>query len=176
MVKLLKLRKSIVNQRGFSLLEVVLSLAITGILVAGIGSAICQTLNANAMDVSRMTAVKGIENAVNSISRDGLQAQEVDINAEDYFLKLTWVEWKDSSTHVVSYSIKDDGTLQRSEIINNATPVITLVSQNIDPVMSSCSYTGNNILNVTLTITAGGSKPATETRDFQINTRTSRSN
>jgi len=63
------------GQEGFSLVELLIAMAIGGILTAGLAAGIVQVMASNAGSIAHMTAVKEVENAVHWLSRDAEMAQ-----------------------------------------------------------------------------------------------------
>lgn len=161
------------NQRGFTLIEVLVVVAITGFIGAGTSMAIFQVLNQNTQSNAHMAAVKDVENAVHWISRDAQMAQTVVTSVGSGFpVDMTWVEW-DNTTHEVTYSL-DGNRLIRNHSINGGPPSETLLSQNIDPdpSMTNCATT-SSVFTFQITSTVGsGTHTAVETRLCEITRRT----
>ena len=115
-----------------------------------------------------MTAVKEVENAVHRIIRDTQMAQSVNATAPNGFpLTLTWVAWNNTSNNV-TYSVQN-GQLQRNYSLNGGQPTKTAVVPHInpDPALTSCNFT-SGVLAFKITATIGGSRPASETRSFEV--------
>ena len=169
------------NQRGFVLTELLIALAITGLIGGGITMGIFQVTTYNARSTAHMTAVKQVENAIQWISRDAQMAQTVidydDPATEDVteFFVLSWTEWN-NDVRRVAY-ILEDNELKRNLTVNPGEPsetvVEAVVARYIDPVESSCVWDGaTGKLAFTLTATVGqGSQVASETRDCEVNPR-----
>ncbi len=157
------------NQRGLTLIEVLIVIAITGIIIGGITTAIFQVFDVNARSTAHMTAVKEVEKAVHLITRDAQMAQSVNATAPSggFPLTLTWVEWNNTSNNV-TYSVQD-GQLQRSYSVNDGQPSTTVVIPHLNPdsQMTNCQFS-SGVFAFKITAATGGSSPASETRSFKV--------
>jgi prepilin-type N-terminal cleavage/methylation domain-containing protein len=166
------------NERGFTLIEILIALAITGFLAVGIGTAIVQIGSVSDISNSRVTAVKQIENAIHYINRDVQQAQKVEINGTGYWIRLTWVSWDDNSIVQIVYNVDSNKNLIRqvsstvggstststttvAKYIESGSKVVTAPNTTLTPpektwtVQLSSTYTS-------------GQKTASETREIKI--------
>lgn len=162
------------KQRGFSLIEMVVALAITGAIAGVITMGIFQTMDYSARDSARMTAVKQVENAIHFISRDVQQARTITPAAtpdpDGFPLSLSWVDW-DGKQYVVSYTVTGE-ELQRSYSENGVVTSLTVARNvNPDPDKTNCTY-ASRVFNLKLTATVSG-YPAeiSETREIRITPR-----
>jgi prepilin-type N-terminal cleavage/methylation domain-containing protein len=171
----LKLRK----QAGFTLIEVLIALAITAILGTGIATSVNQIININSSSVNRMQAIKQVENAQLYINYDAQMAQTIQTASGSGFpFTISFCDW-DGLTHNITYSIITpvDGSpkyLQRSETIGAGQPNIKTVANFIDDATekTNCSYSSSlKQLIVTITAKVGGYKSAAETRVLKIKLR-----
>ena len=110
-MKLLKLRTSITNQKGFTLVELLISLAITAVISSAITLSISQVFSVSIASKNRMEAVKQVENGLHYINRDAQMASSIVPTSNDFPLILTWNEWNVAENdltgplHQVIYSI-----------------------------------------------------------------------
>ncbi len=168
------------NQRGFALIEVLIVIAITGIISGGITTAIFQVFDVNARSTAHMTAVKQVESAVYWISRDAQMAQGVVTgdDPETEFLILTWADWYYTegqvtyTAHQVTYSIAN-GELKRSHLsVSPEHPSETteaVVARHIDPEMTNFNFTDDGVLTFELTASVDkGSGTQSETRVCEV--------
>jgi len=157
------------NQRGFTLIEMIIALVIISLIGGATTTAIFQMLNISNVSTNHMTAVKQVQNAVNWISRDAQMSQIVVPNGDSGFpLNLTWVEW-DNTVHQVTYTV-EDSKLQRNYYVNGGEPSEALVARFIDPdlAMTNCQYVGG-VLTFKITATVdSGSQVASDTRVCEV--------
>ncbi|MFW0860383.1 MAG: prepilin-type N-terminal cleavage/methylation domain-containing protein, partial [Dehalococcoidia bacterium] len=82
------------SQRGFTLIELIIAIAITGIIIGGIVMTIFQVISVNALTANHLTAVRQVQNAGHWITSDAKMAQSVaTTGASGFPLTLTWSEW-----------------------------------------------------------------------------------
>ena len=156
----LKLKLFHKNQRGFSLLELMVSLAIASIISLGALIANAQVLSQTSRNNDYTTASRQALNAVHWISRDAQMSHNV--TGADTFpgddLTLTWTEW-DNSQHVAIYSLEDN-KLSRSytEVVGGVpgpTQVTTIAEYiNDDPAYTNSCYT-DSVLTIKITSSVG---------------------
>jgi prepilin-type N-terminal cleavage/methylation domain-containing protein len=161
---------------GFTLIELVVAMAITGILGAGVLTSLYQIRNVNDTDNARMSAVKQVENAVFYINRDAQSAQTITPGEDAGFpLTLTWKTWGTPtasppvlpSTLNVIYTLDSDGLLWRNDGSSNK-QIARYISTDSDD--TNCSYNLSNH-RITIQITAIytiRSKQAREMRQIEI--------
>ena len=174
-------RLSAINrkQRGFTLIELVIAIAITGAITGGITMSIFQTLDYNARSNARMVAVKQVENALHFINRDVQMAQIVEPaaapDADGFPLTLTWVEWSGVS-NVVVYRVEGN-ELKRSRSQDGGAATETTVARYIDsdPSNTYCAFDGTEwMFTIKITATVSGyPEEISETREVRITPRTS---
>jgi len=156
------------NQRGFTLIEVIVAIAISSMIAVGMTMAISQVFNVNALSNNRVTAVKQVENAAYWINRDAQMAQIVQPNGDSGFpLNLSWVEW-DNTMHQVSYTL-EDSNLHRSHSVNGGEPSQRVVAAHInsDVDMTNCQF-ADGVLTFKVTASVSGFRSATEIRIAQV--------
>jgi len=160
------------GQKGFTLIEVLVALAVTGLITGSITMVISQVLTGNVRTSNHMTAVRQVQNAGYWISRDAQMAQTVDTGEFSGFpLTLTWTEYGvDGDEHQVVYTLADN-KLQREHYTNRATnpapDATTFVADHINTANTSCALDGSK-LTLTVTASIGGFKPASETRVYEV--------
>ena len=155
------MRNKPLNQKGFTLVELVIAISIATLVVAAAVAIWFQLTTVSARNSDYMAAYGQVQNAGYWFSRDAVQITQepVVINpapAELVSLTLDWVEWN-GTTHQVVYTLDgDSGQLRRS-----GTEGEFLVAQYIDSNNTSCTWDGETL---TLEITAQfGDRSATRT-------------
>ncbi len=195
-----KLENIIKNQKGFTFIELIIAVAITGLIVGGITLTIIQLFGGHAQSSGEMTTLRQVQNAGYHISRDAQMAETVDTSddpgTEDIteILTVIWTEYHDWKSepvldeedniigyvspitkHKIIYTL-DDNRLDRHEyrtpVIREDEPIeYSLYSvTRVAQYITLCEY--NQDSNVlTVTATTGGFKSQTETRTYEINPR-----
>lgn len=163
------------GQRGFTLIDFLLSLALAGILGTGITVSAFQVINVHALNTKNIVAVGQVESAAYWINRDVRMAQVIQPGADAGFpLHLSWVEWDGNTANGVTYEIKD-GQLWRHHAVGTQPPVQTLIARYIDsdPASTSCEYV-DRVFTLKVTAAVGGFRPSRETRTVQVIPRAAR--
>jgi len=150
------------NQMGFTLTELMLAIAIAGIITGGITTTIFSVVNGSARTSNHMTAVRQVQNAGYWVSRDTQMAQSVTLSASSGFpLILAWTDW-DGKSNTAVYSLENMsvGTLKQLKRTFSKTGDATktgIIAQFIDPT-TKCEAGGTFTLpdkDDTFTITGG---------------------
>jgi prepilin-type N-terminal cleavage/methylation domain-containing protein len=172
-----KIRSRRWGQAGFTLIELMVSLAICSIISLGITVANSQLITQTVKNNDYTTANRHVLNAIQWISRDAEMAQEIE-NWENFpqsdNLTLSWITWENLSVQVV-YSVDAEGQLRRTYTIEGSPPKENLIAQyvKIDPASSNCTW-DNEELTLTITGSVGeGTRVVNVTR---LNTTASRPN
>jgi prepilin-type N-terminal cleavage/methylation domain-containing protein len=165
------------NQKGVTMVELLMAMAVSGIIAAAAGTTISQVFHLNARTSNHMVAVRQVQNAGYWVSRDAQMAQNVNTTAGNGFpVVLSWTQW-DGSEDEVTYSLENaSGTLKnlrRTYSVNSTSQSDTIVGQCVDPALTSCNYNSdNNTLTFTITVTVGsGSRSENETRKYEVHPR-----
>jgi prepilin-type N-terminal cleavage/methylation domain-containing protein len=152
------------NQKGFTLVELLVSVAIIGILAPVLNLLIVHIQNVNASESNHMLAVKQIEKAIYWISMDTQMAQSIQPDAGDsgFPLSLYWVGWDNTTTNI-TYTVQNNELLRSRSINGNTVETVAAQYVNEDSESTNCTYNGKSLI-FTITISTGGYKPANETR------------
>lgn len=124
------------RQKGVTLLELMLGMAITAMIVSGIVALIFQEYSGTAMAKTSVTVAHEIRNAARWISQDGMMAESTDLvegaqPADN--LTLTWIEQHDFANIPHSSSYYLEGT----ELRRNYDGSVTTVARDISKVAFS---------------------------------------
>jgi len=151
-LKQMNMKKLKKDQRGITLIELVIAIALTGVITAAITMSIFQVFNINTRTSNHMAAVSQVQHADKLVREDIMEAQNVDTGddpgtPELELLTLTWKEGGTEIPHEVIYTLEDMSSgefkiLWRYYYINpdiNSAPVSTTkVAEYIDPDQTSC--------------------------------------
>jgi type II secretory pathway pseudopilin PulG len=155
------------DEKGFSILELVIVILLTGIITAAVTTTFFQVFAMNTRTANHMIAVSQVQQAGKLVSEDMLEAQAnmiYDSPGEGKFLKLGWTA--QNSTTVVIYTL-ENAELWRSETIDDGDPTMTRVAEYINPIETSCVW-ADGVLTFTVTATVGDES---ETRVYQVKPR-----
>ena len=170
------------NQRGFTLIEMVMAIAITGLVMGAAAMTIFQVFDLNTRTSNHMIAVRQVQNAGYWVSHDAQMAQIVKLDDPETtgvteFLTLTWTDWDNGDEYQAVYTLLADNKLQREHYTNrhiNPDPDTTIfVAEyvNPDPLMTKCEFTdtdGDGVEDkLTLTVTATVDTQS-ETRVYEV--------
>jgi prepilin-type N-terminal cleavage/methylation domain-containing protein len=150
------------NQKGFTLIELMVAIAISSVITGGITMTIFQVIIGSARTNNHMIAVRQAQNAGYWVSHDAQMAQSVTLGASSGFpLTLTWTDWDDNEVHQVAYTLEDmtggSKQLKRSHSSNGTTEA-AIIAQFIDLTTTKCEAGGTFTLpdtNDAFTITGG---------------------
>ncbi len=170
------------GEKGFTLLELLVSVAITGLITVAAGSAMFQIFRGTGSNNDYMTAVRQVQNAGFWISRDAQRADSVNTTAnETAFLTIRWTEWVAPNNpvyHSANYTFENlgggIGTLKRIHKSSSVgTSDQTLIAQYIyynlaDSANTSKASYQSPVLTVQLTALCD---KARETREYKIKRR-----
>jgi prepilin-type N-terminal cleavage/methylation domain-containing protein len=168
------------NQKGFTLVELLIALAITAVIAGSVTTAVFQVFTGNARTSNHMTAVRQVQEAGYWVSHDTQMAQSVNATmTSPAILQLTWTDWESKGNHKVVYSLDPPGSglgrlLQRSYSINGTAQNSSTIARYIDssPTQTSCitsdNSTGKLVFTVTATVGPSGSQQGSETRVYEV--------
>lgn len=152
------------KQKGMTLLELIVSMAITVTILSGIVALIFQEYSGTAIAKTAVTAAHEIGTAARWISQDGMMAASTDLVEEadpvDH-LTLTWIERYDfvNIPHSSSYSL--EGTQLRRDYDG----IVTTVAQHISKI--EFSQTGH-LVTVSVSCTPQWWRASTIQKTYRI--------
>ncbi len=159
------------NQKGFTIIEIVITLAIAGMVFAAVSGTITQVIQSS-RTTNHMNALRQVQTAGYWVSKDGIQAES--LTTQGYFLYVGRTDWDDSDLHEVVYSLQDMPSgalkqLQREESLNGAPTATTIIGRYIDPAQTSCVWNPDaNTLTFVVTATMD---QQTKTRTYEVQPR-----
>jgi prepilin-type N-terminal cleavage/methylation domain-containing protein len=157
------------KQSGFTLIEMTVAMAITGVLGVVIFTSLLQLRNVNDANNARMSAVKQVENALFYLNRDTQSAQTITPDGSNGFpLTLSWKEWEPPTQVEIVYELKQRTGTNFYDLYREDQVIAQYISNDSDD--TNCSYSLNNH-KLTLTITSIfpiGSRQDSETRRLEI--------
>jgi len=156
------------DQRGLTLVELLIAIMLAGAVTGGITMTIFQVFNMNSRTSNHMIAIRQVQHAGKQVSQDLLQAQDVVLGEGSGFLTLTWTDWDDAQ-HEIVYTLENMPSgefmiLWRSHSVNDEEPTVTLVAEYIDPDQTRCVQTDGAF---TFTVTANVDGQS-ETREYEV--------
>jgi len=167
------------GERGFTLIELIIGVAIIGIILPVIGTAFVQTLKITAASNNSIQAIRYAQNAGVWIVRDGQQAQTVtaDDPATPDVTEVMTLVWDYSAyglgSHTVRYALI--GTdLTRSD--NSGAPVVIAmgIKESSDFVLQGITEpSGAVYYKASITSTIGGFQPRSSSSAFYFKPRLS---
>ena len=162
------------SEDGYSLIGILVALAIMAIITGGIMVIIDQIYYVNSDRTNHIVAIREVQNAGRWFTLDGQKAVTIEpAEGPDGFpLTISW-EDTDDNQHEVVYTISVDDKLQRQHYTNrtiNPDPDnTTLIASHIDSANTSCSVTENNELVANITAAVNDDRSTyTETRTYRI--------
>jgi prepilin-type N-terminal cleavage/methylation domain-containing protein len=104
------------DQKGFTMLELLIALALTGLITTGITMIISQTLTGSARSSNHMSAVRQVQEAGYWVSYYAYAAQDLTITGVSGFpLTLRWVDFDENKRHEVQFILDSDSSGLRGE-------------------------------------------------------------
>ena len=198
-MKLHKIRTVMSRQKGITLVELLIAVAITAVISTAAAAGIYQAIRINSSSSNHQIAIIQAQNAVQYFSRDAQQAQQVipeyntgaakpldtsppattlisfDLSTGDKIM-FQWMTWT-SHLYQITYSLTN-GVLQKTTVIDGIPSGPSIVANNIINSSTGGDVSGNwntatKILSITtLKATVGtGASQISAVRTFQIDPR-----
>jgi prepilin-type N-terminal cleavage/methylation domain-containing protein len=172
--EIMNMKKLKKGQWGFTLLELVIVIGLTGLIAGGLTLTIMRVFNMDALTRDDMIAVYQVRQAGKLVSQDVLEAQNVTAGGSSGFpLTLNWTVNNDK--YGVVYTLEGTGALrilQRKYYFKSALNSTTKVAEYIAFNQTNCAPLGvlltGNALTFKVTATVGGQS---ETRTYQVKPR-----
>ena len=152
------------NEKGLTLVELVMAMGVTAIILGGITATLWQVFNTNTRSVNHMTAVRQVQSAGYWVSHDALMAQNVvteNLTPPQQILQLKWTDW-DGVAHDVTYSIVN-GQLKRTQSGGES-----VIASHIDPSETDCNLTNGKLVFTVKATVGSGATAGTEVRVYEV--------
>jgi prepilin-type N-terminal cleavage/methylation domain-containing protein len=169
------------DQKGFTLIEVLIAVAIFAVVAVAANAVIVQIVQSNRTS-SHMVALRQVQQAGYRVSLDALQAQNItnSTGSGGFPLTLNWTTWEGGEFHTVVYNLVNPSgelyQLQRQATVGTNSTTTTVVGQYIylgtePPSSTQCSWNATEkVLTLNITAMVG---LETESRTYEIKPRCS---
>ena len=152
------------RQKGFTLIEVLVAMAVSGIVMAGIVLAIYQVVWGTDRSNSQVVALTDINRAVLSIKKDLMMTQNTDLTdgVPQSSVTLTWIDYTSFETENTTFH-SSGYTLLGTELLRTYDGTPSIVGRHI----TSIGFTQEGkVINVVITATGPGAAQRSETIRF----------
>jgi len=158
------------EERGFTLIELVMAIGVAAILMAAASYATLQVANTNTRNTLYMTAVRNAQSAGYWVSIDAEKANRIvgdsaNLTGSDV-LQLTWLDSEDlTETHSSNF------TLEGSTLYRNIDGARTMVAEHISNASATYDATAQQMAFVVTSEVSSRNITAKETRTYEISPR-----
>ena len=157
------------QDKGFTMIELIIGLAIAGFLSLAVSMAVYELFVVNASASNQTTVVRQVQNVGYWICRDSLGAQTIieenDPDTPD-FLILRWTDW--SGVDYEAYYYFEGDELRRSYTVGENPPTYSTVAEHIDVEETTFIDSGAAWI-LTVKATVGDFPwPVSETRTYEV--------
>jgi prepilin-type N-terminal cleavage/methylation domain-containing protein len=157
------------TEKGFTLVELLVSLAILGAIMGVMSAAVIIIMKTSSQNNEWNINLRQVQNAGYWISRDALMAQVVDTHKPDVFLSLSWSDWNGDS-YIVDYVLEDNE--DNTTLMRRLNGSEFLIAQYIVRADTTCDWIGDdNKLTVTITASVHGDENRDVKRTYEISPR-----
>jgi prepilin-type N-terminal cleavage/methylation domain-containing protein len=165
------------QQRGFTFIELLISLVIASMITLVAGMMLQQLLRHSVSNTNRATAIRQVQNVGFWVGKDVINSHSIIRGTLDpqthtgVFLTISWDDWEGFQYQAI-YAVTSGGAMQRNLYIDGALSVTTHVAQYLDfagsqPTRLELSENASYTLIVTATIPSY-SQAISETRTYEI--------
>jgi prepilin-type N-terminal cleavage/methylation domain-containing protein len=162
------LNKRLTRQEGFTLIEIIIGIAVSSLLLLGINTGIYQIFRVSNLNSAHVAAVKQVENALFYINRDIQMSQKVETNVSGNWLRLNWTGWDDNSDNVITY-ILNNSVITRKYYVNDSLADQKQIASKITAVSAVSPGIDEEAWTIEISSTAASANiQADETRQMKI--------
>jgi type II secretory pathway component PulJ len=161
------------NEKGITLVELLVAMLVTGIISASITATVWQVFTINSRSLNHMTAIRQAQSAGYWVSHDALMAQSITTSgtASGLPMTLTWTDW-DGTVHNVTYSIDGNSRLERQGASVSSVASYIVPKSLTDSNGTSCNFTNGKLIFTVKAKVGSGSTAGTEIRVYEVTPRT----
>jgi len=155
------------SQKGFSLPELLITVAITGLIVSFLGTFVYQIITVTEYGGDKMTATHELQNAAHWVSYDGQMARTASGGDE---LVLTLPDDSQVTYGVVGSELFRTSTESQMKLARNITAVEFLVEERTERITAGPFFEdrGERIITMTVTSAPEGRPNISEQREYKI--------
>jgi prepilin-type N-terminal cleavage/methylation domain-containing protein len=155
------------NQKGFSLPELLVTVAITGIIVAFLGTAVYQILTVTEYGSDKMTATHELQNTAHWVGHDGQMARTASGGSE---LVLTLPDGSQVIYAMVGGEILRTDDESQMTLARHITALEFLVEERTERITAGAYYEDREERIITMTITSApeGRPNVIEEREYKV--------
>jgi prepilin-type N-terminal cleavage/methylation domain len=162
------------NQKGFTLIEILIATVLTGVVVAAATASIIQLFQSTSTS-AHMAAIRQVQTAGYWISKDGLQAQIItatdpNVDPAGFPLNLKWTDWEGVS-HNITYTLEPTGDLYKLQRSSNVSTNMTAAQHLTGHTACAWNVSAGILTLFVKAEVAGARGPQTETRTYEIKPR-----
>ena len=153
-LKKMKVKNPKKGEKGFTLLELIIAIAITSLITTGVTTAIYQTFTLSTRTSNHMVAVREVQEAGYWLSLYAYMASDIEITGDSGFpMTLRWIDFETNKKHKIIFSLNEtDGGLRGKYYISgNLSSVETgkiPVLEFVDPDETSCKLGGGSAFSL----------------------------
>jgi len=168
------------RQKGFTLVELLVALAVGSLVIVGALGAIHQVVWGTSRTNSQVVVLTDVHQAALQLKKDLQMAQSADFDLPDgSAVKLGWTDYTsfgdlepEERIHTSSYELFGNGELRRIYDYEKPSETTSIIGRNITSVDITQDPVDDRVINVIITTTAGDMTPRSETLEFSVYLRT----